>query len=202
MSNEDLIQGMLQSGFLQSERIADAFQKVDRKDFVGKNNQHIAYDDRPLEIDYGQTISQPSTVAFMLERLEAKPGDRVLDIGSGSGWTTALLAHVVSPHGQVLGLEIVPELVRFGQTNLDKLHFANATIRKAYDIVGAPQAGPYDRILVSAEAQDVPTPLIDQLKAGGTLVIPVRDSIEVVRKNEDGSLAQEAHYGFRFVPLV
>lgn len=202
MNNNELIQYMLQTGFLKSERYADAFASIDRKDFVGPKNLAAAHDDRPLKISHGQTISQPSTVAFMLEKLEPKLDDYVLDLGSGSGWTTALLTHIVGRYGRVLGIEIVPELVTLGQKNLSRYQFSNVLIRKASTAVGAPQAGPFDRILVSAEAEDVPTPLLDQLKAGGTLVIPIRDSVEVVKKNIDGSLSRENYRGFRFVPLI
>ena len=201
-NNDELVRHMLNVGFLKSERIADAFQKVDRKDFTGSTNQVFAYADRPLSIGHGQTISQPSTVAFMLERLAPQPGDKVLDIGSGSGWTTALLANLVSPHGIVIGLEIIPELVAFGQRNLAKYNLPNAAIKKSESGVGLPSVGPFDRILVSAESQDVPATLIDQLKAGGALVIPVLDSVEVVKKDEGGMLSQESYRGFRFVPLI
>jgi protein-L-isoaspartate(D-aspartate) O-methyltransferase len=202
LSNSLLIQYMLQTGYLKSERIADAFKAIDRKDFVIARDKLSAYEDRPLQIGYGQTISQPSTVAFMMESLDAKPGDKVMDVGSGSGWTTALMAYIVGRYGSVLGLEIIPQLVKFGRGNLSKYDLNNAQINRASKTVGAPNSGPYDRILVSAATDSVPMALLDQLKSGGRLVIPVMGAIEVIEKRDDGSLSQEAHQGFMFVPLV
>src|SRR3989338_9901988 len=148
---------------LRSSRSEDAFRAVPRANFVPQELRDQAYEDYPLPIGFGATISQPTTVAFMLEKLDVRLGQKVLDIGSGSGWTTALLAHLVGPKGRVTGLEIVPELVTLGQRNLAKYYFlirANKQIVESAEIqqaekgaVGLPRVAPFDRILVSASAE-------------------------------------------------
>lgn len=176
---------------------------IDRKDFVRDRDKQNPYGDHPLAIGHGQTISQPTTVAFMLEKLAVKEGNKVLDVGSGSGWTTALLAKLVGKKGKVIGAEKIDELVAFGRRNLEKYDLPQASIEKAHDkVIGAPENAPYDRILVSAESNSVPQPLLDQLKSDGRLVIPVNGSIEVIDKASDGSLTTETYPGFVFVPLV
>lgn len=186
----------------QSEAVERAFEKVDRANFVTDDYIVEAYEDYPLPIGNGQTISQPTTVAFMLEKLDPKPGNKVLDVGSGSGWTTALLAEMVGEKGEVFGVELVPELVEFGKENLSKHSYKNASIQQAEETLGLPEKGPFDRILVSASAAAVPNELLDQLAVGGILVIPVGDSIFRINKKTETQVDEEEFPGFVFVPLI
>jgi len=137
----------------------------------------------------------------MLEMLCAKDGDDILDIGSGSGWTTALLSFIVGDKGSVTGLERVDSLVKFGNDNLKKYSFKNSKIIQASDELGI-VGKKFDRILVSAAAEEFPSELTLQLKTGGKLVIPVKNSIFEITKKENGELELIEHYGFRFVPLI
>lgn len=155
-------------------------------------------------IGFGQTISQPMTVAFMLELLQPQKGQKILDIGSGSGWTTALLSFIAEP-GKVIGLEIVPELSEFGKENVEKYGFIS---RKIAEIIladgrqGYKQEAPYDRILASATAEKIPQAWKDQLKTGGRLVAPVKNKIVMLQKNKNNKFETEEYSGFAFVPLV
>lgn len=158
--------------------------------------------DAPLPIGYGQTISQPTTVEMMLGWLEPEPGNKVLDVGSGSGWTTALLAQLVGPTGMVYAVELIPELVEFGRQNVERLGIGNAKFYRTGKQLGLPKHAPYDRILVSAAAEELPKQLIEQLKPGGKLVVPVRNDILEIEKEKDGSYEQAVHPGFVFVPLI
>ncbi|MDC0449100.1 protein-L-isoaspartate O-methyltransferase [bacterium] len=186
---------------LKTPEIISAFEDIDRIDFVRPEDRNYAYADVPLGIGYGQTISQPFTVAFMLEQLKPKKGHKILDVGSGSGWTTALLAHIVGESGTVVGMEIIPELVSFGRSNLQKYGFKNATIEQATEgSVGKPDQK-FDRILVSAAAREMPQELILQLKPNGVLVIPVENSIFKVNKDSKGNITDQEFPGFAFVPL-
>lgn len=187
---------------LKTKQIIDAFRKVDRKDFVLPEYREEAYGDYPLPIGYGQTISQPTTVAIMLELLSPKKGDRILDVGSGSGWTTALLAHIVGPEGKLWGVEIIPELVIFGQNNLSKYAFPWAKIVPAGKKLGLPNRAPFDSILISASAKELPNELVLQLKNGGTIVIPILDTLYKVHKLLNGKVKIQSFPGFSFVPLV
>jgi len=198
---KQLIQHLINGGILKTKKIINAFKKVDRKDFVKEQYTEQAYEDRPLPIDHEQTISQPTTVAFMLELLQPQEGDRVLDVGSGSGWTTALLAQLVGQKGRVWGLEIVPKLVEFGKKNLKKYDFSQAEIQKAGPEPGLVTKAPFDKILVSAAAEDLPQILVDQLKVGGRLVIPIRDSIWRIDKISSKNIKKQEFFGFSFVPL-
>ena len=127
MTKEKLIQKLINDGYLKTPAIIEAFKNIDRTDFVPENLKEIAYENKPLSIGFNQTISQPLTVAFMLELLEPKIGEKILDIGSGSGWQTALLAHIVGIQGKVVSIERIPELKLLAEKNLGKYNFQNIT---------------------------------------------------------------------------
>ena len=196
-----LVDAMIVSGTVKSPEIIDAFTAVDRKYFVPNTYTELAYVDMPLSIGNNQTISQPSTVAFMLEHLDVQNGDKVLDIGSGSGWTTALLCHLVGEKGSVTGLERVDALAEQGKINLSQFNFNHCSIEKAGESLGLPGER-FDRILVSASADEIPKELFSQLNVGGILVIPVKNSILKFKKVSESEVTQEAFYGFVFVPLI
>lgn len=201
MTLKNLLENIKNEGVLKTPRIIQAFEKVDRADFVLDEHKRIVYADHPFPIGYGGTISQPTTVAFMLELLQPKKGDKILDVGSGSGWTTTLLAEIVGKSGQVFGVEIVPELVKFGQDNLKKYKLPQAQIIQAGKKLGLSKEAPFDKILVSAAGKELPQELIDQLKPGGTLVIPLKSSVWKITKTKKGKIKKEEFYGFSFVPL-
>ncbi len=201
ISNNSLINHLINKGALKSSNIIEAFRHIDRADFVLDPTVSDVYEDYPLQIGYQQTISQPTTVAMMLEMLSPKEGEKILDIGSGSGWTTALLSFIIKDKGFVTGVERVSSLVEFGNNNLKKYRLKNAKIIQAGDKLGV-VGEKFDRILVSAAADRLPLELTEQLNIGGKLVIPIKNSIYEITKLEDGKLDIFEHYGFRFVPLI
>jgi protein-L-isoaspartate(D-aspartate) O-methyltransferase len=180
----------------------EAFESVKRSDFLPEEQRRFAHDDRPLPIGYGQTNSQPTTVYRMLEWLQPELGNVVLDVGSGSGWTTALLSQLVGKTGKIYATEIVPELVDMGRENCADSGVSNVEFYQATDELGLKTKAPFDRILVSAGADQLPQILIDQLKSPGRMVIPVGDSILVLEKNDNGTITIREHYGYVFVPLI
>lgn len=182
-------------------RIRDAFAAVPRKLFLRPAERPFAHMDAPLPIGFGVTNSQPTTVANMLELLDPQPGQQVLDIGAGSGWTTALLAHMVGQDGRVVGVERIPELV--DRANRAIADWPQASVRLATDgVLGWPEDGPYDRILVSAMAEEFPRRLIEQLAPGGVLVIPVAGAMQKAVLSDDGELNISSHGWYSFVPLI
>ena len=182
------------------EALDQAFASAPRADFLPEAQRRFAELDRPLPIGHGQTNSQPRTVRTMLALLDVRPGQRVLDVGCGSGWTTALLAALVGADGEVCGVEVVPELVTIGRANLGER--PNATIVAATPgVLGLPEQAPFDRVLVSAEASTRPAALVDQLAEGGVLVIPVRGWLHEVRR-EGADVVDVRHGAYAFVPLV
>jgi protein-L-isoaspartate(D-aspartate) O-methyltransferase len=187
---------------MRMNRIDEAFKKVDRRQFLPIAMRPLAGLDRALPLGHGQTNSQPSTVRQMLLWLDVQLGQSVLDIGSGSGWTTAILAHIVGEHGRVYALERIPELVKFGMDNCKRLSIRNAEFFKAGPIYGLPEHAPYDRILVSASAREFPIELLDQVKVNGKMVLPVQDTIFEVKKLSGVKTSMVPHSGYAFVPLV
>ncbi len=176
-------------------------EAVPRREFLPEDVKDLAAADSALPIGYGQTNSQPRTVARMLRLLEAQPGDTVLDLGAGSGWTTALLGHLVGPAGRVIGIELVPELAQRASAALGRFQLPQAEVHEAgQDSLGAPERAPFNRILVSAEAEDLPRELIAQLADGGVMVIPVRgEMLRVQKQHHDVSITHHGPYSF--VPL-
>jgi protein-L-isoaspartate(D-aspartate) O-methyltransferase len=178
-----------------------AFDAVPRAGFLPRGSRFRAGFDGPLQIGHGQTNSQPRTVVDMLRLLDVRPGARVLDVGSGSAWTTALLAHLTGPAGAVVAVELVPELAEWGAKNLARTTYDWARVHQAEPgVLGWPAQAPYDRILVSADAPELPQPLLDQLGEEGRMVLPVRGTmLLVVRRGEDVEVTR--HGSYRFVPL-
>jgi protein-L-isoaspartate(D-aspartate) O-methyltransferase len=201
LNNRELIDHLIKRRVLVTRSIIDALSKMDRINFIRPEDLNRAYMDNPLSIGYGQTISQPYTVVFMLELLQPEKGNKVLDIGSGSGWTTALLAYIVQKEGSVLGMEKASDLVKFGKSNIEKYNFTNAKIVQSGEELGKPEEQ-FDRILVSAAAREIPHELVDQLKIGGRMVIPVQSSIYKVYKVSEDQVEKDENYGFSFVPLI
>lgn len=200
-TNIELVDSLIERKALKTKSITDAFLKVDRMNFLREGQLAMAYYDGALPTLSGQTISQPFTVAFMFELLQPKPGDKILNVGSGSGWTVALLAEIVGEEGSVTGTEIVPELVEHGKQNLAKFDYINAEIIQAdKDYLGV-KGEKFDKILVDASSLKLPRELLDQLEKDGTMVIPIGDSIVKVNFEKDGRIREEAYPGFLFVPL-
>jgi protein-L-isoaspartate(D-aspartate) O-methyltransferase len=181
------------------DAVTAAFDATPRRDFLPRGVRRRASYDGPLSIAAGQTNSQPRTVDDMLRLLDVHTGQRVLDVGAGSGWTTALLAHLVGPSGSVLGVELEPELVTFGAANLARFERPWASVRLATPgVLGDPGGAPYDRILVSAEPAELPQELVDQLADDGVMVIPVAGTM--LRVANPGAVVTR-HGRYRFVPL-
>jgi protein-L-isoaspartate(D-aspartate) O-methyltransferase len=184
-----------------SERVRDAFAAVPRRRFLPLHQRPFARQDCALDIGYGVTNSQPTTVRNMLELLDVELGHRVLDVGSGSAWTTALLAHLVGAEGEVVGVERIPEILEQGKANLGT-RFPWASMEQAIvGVLGWPAEAPYDRILVSAQATDIPGQLVDQLEPDGVLVVPVNGVMLRITK-QPADLKVEEHGRYSFVPLV
>jgi protein-L-isoaspartate(D-aspartate) O-methyltransferase len=200
-TNNQLI-AHLQTNLGISEQLTAALQLNDRRLFIKPDltNQDAIYLDIPLPIGYGQTISQPTTVAILLKQLAVQEQHSILDIGAGSGWTTALLASLVGEQGRVIGTERIVELVEFGDNNLNKFVYKNAQIIAANHQLGVP-GNKFDRILVNAAASEFPEQLISQLNDNGKIVIPIQNTLWVLTK-QGNRLSKEIIYGFQFVPLI
>jgi protein-L-isoaspartate(D-aspartate) O-methyltransferase len=187
-----------------SERVMGAMAKVPRHEFVPALERRNAYANRPLPIGRGQTISQPFIVALMSDLMEVKPGDRVLEIGTGSGYQAALLAELA---GTVYTIEIVEPLAREAAERLKRLGYRNVMTRTGDGYQGWPEHAPFDAIMVTAAPREVPQPLMDQLKPGGRLVVPVGgqaagQSLLLIGKQPDGKISRRTILAVRFVPLT
>ena len=202
----DLIDNLIRQGWLKTPEIIKAFQEIKRIDFMPEEIKDLAAENQALPIGYNQTISQPLVVAFMLEQLSPKLGDKILDIGSGSGWTSALLAEIIGEKGRVVAIELIPELKEFGEKNTAKYNFIEKGIVKficADGSKGYEKQVPFDKILVSAAViKKIPEIWREQLKIGGRIVVPIDSSIWTFIKKSENNWEEIEHPGFAFVPLV
>lgn len=199
------VSGLIKQGILKTPAIIEAFEKIDRADFVLPENRDNAYIDAPLPIGEGQTISQPYTVAFMLELLRPEPEDKIFEIGFGSGWQTALLAYCVSEKGRIYAVERIPELFRFGRKNIAKYNFIKKGIVKAIGgdaTLGLKRHAPFDKIIAAASAEAIPEEWLKELKINGRLVAPVKESIWLYIKIAENKFSKKEYPGFSFVPLI
>lgn len=194
--------GLAASGTLRTPHIIAAFGAVPRSLFVPPEHAFAAVTvDAPLSIGHGQTVSQPTTVATMLELVQPKPGEKVLDVGTGSGWQAALLAQCVGPQGRVMTMERIPELARQAEEYLQK--FPNVEILVGDASKGVPARAPYDVIISAASSAEIPPVWIEQLTVGGRLLHPIAGmGLRVLCKDADGRITREDYPGYVFVPLV
>ena len=201
---ERMVRRQIEARGIADPLILDAFRAVPREQFVDEGQRQWAYDDHPLPIEAGQTISQPYIVALMIEAAEIFPGDVVLEVGAGSGYAAAVMSRIAR---MVIGIERQHDLVNSAQERLHRLGYDNVSIVEGDGTRGWPEEEPYDAILAAATGSHVPHPLVDQLAPGGRLVMPigepgdVQDLIKVV-KRPDGSLVETNLGGVRFVPLI
>lgn len=201
---ERMVAEQIEARGIRHAGVLKAMRSVPRHLFVPESLRSMAYQDTPLPIGHGQTISQPYIVAFMTELLDPRPGHKVLEIGTGSGYQAAVLSPLVK---QVFTIEIVPELAQQSAELLKRLGYANVTVRQGDGYLGWPEQAPFDRIMLTAAPADVPKALIDQLKPGGKLVAPVGRSawdqeLVLVEKSAEGKIRRRAVLPVRFVPMV
>ena len=201
---ERMVERQIAARGIRDPKLLDALRQVPREEFVSPDYGHEAYGDHPLPIEAGQTISQPYIVALMIDAARVGVGDRVLEVGAGSGYAAAVIGRIA---GQVIAIERKPELVAVARERMVRLNYANVTIVEGDGTRGWPEGAPYDAILVAAAGSQVPQPLIDQLAPGGRLVIPVGGALwaqDLVKltKLPDGQTKRESLGGVRFVPLI
>lgn len=201
---ERMVERQIEARGVTDPLILAAFREVPREAFIDEGQRQWAYDDHPLPIEAGQTISQPYIVALMIEAAEIAPGDIVLEVGAGSGYAAAVMSRIAR---SVVGIERQHELVQSARERLHRLGYDNVSIVEGDGTRGWPDDAPFDAILAAATGSHIPRPLVDQLAPGGRLVMPigepgeVQDLIKVV-KRPDGSLVEENLGGVRFVPLI
>jgi protein-L-isoaspartate(D-aspartate) O-methyltransferase len=187
---------------ITNERVLAAMGKVPRHEFVPVHLQSQAYLDRPLPIGHGQPISEPYVVALMTEKIEPQPGDRVLEIGTGSGYQAAVLAELTA---KVYTIEIIEDLANHAAATLQRLGYTNVCVRAGDGYLGWPEAAPFDAIIVTCSPTQVPQPLIDQLKEGSRMIIPVGEFNKqelVLLHKHDGILDRQAVLPIHFVPMT
>jgi len=201
-----LVGNLVSAGYVRSERVKDAMLKVPRELFVTDDLVPEAYVDTPLPIGQGQTISAPHMVAIMLEEQELRPGQNVLEVGTGSGYHAALAAELVKPDGRVYTMERIGELVAFAKRNISRAGYSDLVeVIEGDGSKGLPEKAPFDRIFVACGAPDVPEPLVNQLAEDGVMLVPVggrycQDLIKVRKKK--GRIIRESRGGCIFVPLI
>ncbi|MHB9019527.1 MAG: protein-L-isoaspartate O-methyltransferase family protein [Minisyncoccota bacterium] len=235
-TNEELIELLKKDGYLKNPVIIEAFKNVDRKDFVPDSEKEKSYTNEALLIGFEQTISQPLVVAFMLELLDLKIGERVLEVGTGSGWKTALMAYILThmkreieqkvefsgnedkTHKEiiaqneltsisysVISIERIEELQKFAKENLAKYEFEKQGIVRLVlgdGSLGCKEFEPYDKIIAAAATDEIPVAWLDQLKIGGKIIAPIKNSIVVVEKRSKDAYDKKEYFGFSFVPLI
>jgi protein-L-isoaspartate(D-aspartate) O-methyltransferase len=199
-----MVREQIQNRGVDDQAVLGAMLAVPRHEFVPPRFRDMAYADQPLPIGQGQTISQPYIVALMTELLELEPGDKVLEVGTGSGYQAAVASHLAD---SVFTVEIIEELAGEAQARLQRLGYRDVVVRHADGYFGWPEHAPFDGIVVTAAAGHVPPPLVEQLAPGGRMVIPVGGQFQVqqlvlVEKRPDGSVTTRSLLPVRFVPLV
>ena len=189
---------------IKEPRIKEAFMGIKREDFVETKDKYMAYEDRPLAIGHGQTISQPTVVAQMLQLLNPKVGGKYLDIGAGSGYVSALLGKIVGEKGTVIGLERIQLLAEKARENVSKYpKLTNTTVMFKDGTNGYPEKAPFDGIHVGAAYEDIPDNLVRQLKIGGKLVVPTQDNdIRLFERKSKDEINEKIFPGYVFVPIV
>ncbi len=183
----------------------NAFRGVSREDFVLEELKDRAYEDTPLPLIRGKTISQPTTVMMMTSLLELQPGEKVFEIGTGSGYQAAIIARIVADKGKVISTEVVPELVQFARENLKKANINNVGVSEEDGSKGMEKEAPFDKIIITSACREFPKPLLEQLKPNGIIVGPVgnRHEQEMIKgiKDKDGHLQLEFLGQFLFTPM-
>jgi protein-L-isoaspartate(D-aspartate) O-methyltransferase len=200
----DLIIYLKNSKFLTDEKVESALQNIPRHEFVPESELEYAYDNEPLPIMKNQTISQPGVVTRMTEWLDVKNGQNILEIGTGSGWQSAILSYLVGS-GTIYSIERHPELAKFAQENLKKLKIDNVHVILGDGTLGYSQASPYDRIIITAACTEIPLPLLDQLSENGLIIAPVggsSQSLVLLQKTPNGMFEIKNQSKYVFVPLV
>jgi protein-L-isoaspartate(D-aspartate) O-methyltransferase len=201
---EAMIEQQLRRRGITEPEILDAFRAVPREAFVSPDNAHLAYGDHPLPIEAGQTISQPFIVALMIQAAGIRAGDNVLEVGSGSGYAAAVISRIA---GKVVGVERQHELVEVARERLQRLGYDNVEIVEGDGTMGWAAGAPYDAILAAATGSHIPPPLMEQLKPGGSIVMPLGSpgwpqKLVKTTIGGDGTVEQSDLGGVRFVPLI